>query len=535
MEFTMENTERAISEQFQASTLWTFVHSQTPLFPHTAALDVVQNISPQPGDDIKGLAKRLRKGLVAHRVKLSHTAALDAAAKLLGFKNWFSAADETKSLPRLRVQTGLMSTPQEALFSDWDATKSFLCEVCEARQATTGASIFEVKLGKAYLGISTPVTEAGETGPQVYSEPLLVVSSLVADVSWLEGAKRVIEALRRRLEETGKATVDGAAVVMLCENMTDALYSELIVMQSEHELDIGFEVARGDELECWAQMELACKSAGEDAGLDVETGAWQMGGRRLTWEFATIRPDEYIPGLRVTALNQEASAKLFRRYKQAKRRRPDAFSVRQAAKPLESLGEPAERYRVNLHHLLLEMNRNGLTWESYCEQTGEELAMEPMLPTGFLLKLIDRLQLADPNAVFAWPSRSELALAADDKMLRVLLPRVSHVRYRLVRGLDSEIKNSVKEALEELSSSLMVRQMTRAPVASERENLLPHLVYASDGEDLLGALSEHGLVAYVGVVPRLVPTDVFKDVVNSVPFAFGFSLFLDIDFEGSTA
>ena len=254
----MATAENDTAERVQALNLWTFVHSKTPLFPTSAALDVVQSLSPKPGDDLKTLAKRLRKALEPHRVKLSHTAALDAAAKLAGFKNWFEAAGKLQAQKRVMAVRFLDGILTETGFSDWSATKSLMCEVCENCHASTGANLFELKLGKKYLILSTPVTVAGEDGPRVQADPLLVISPVVADdATWFHGAEHAIEALRRRLEETGRATLDGVAVTVLCDNMTDALNSELVVLQSENEFDQGFEIARGDEFQCWAQMEFA--------------------------------------------------------------------------------------------------------------------------------------------------------------------------------------------------------------------------------------------------------------------------------------
>lgn len=532
----MATAEHEIAEQLQAANLWAFVHSKTPLFPHRAALTVVQNLSPKGGEDLKGLAKRLRKELEKYHVMLPHTVALDAAAKLTGFKDWFEAAKKLETNKRLTGVRFLDKTLTETSFTDWAALKPWMCEVCEECHATTGASLFEVKLGAKYLILARPVTVAEEAGPRVRSDPLLVVSPKEAgSANWLHGAEQALEALRRRLEETGKATLDGVAVTLLCDNMTDALNSELVVMQSEHELDLGFEVARGDEVECWAQMELASKSHGDDAQFDAASGAWRLGGRRFTFDVATIRPNEYIPGLRVKGLSEPESGKLFRRYRLLKQRVAGALPVRQVTKNFDALGAPAESYRVDLHRLLLEMDKKGLTWEGYCEQFGEEVAMKPRLPTGFLLALLEFLALKDPNVVFARPTRSELALAQDDQLLRSLLPRVNHVRYRTTTGLAGEVKDAVKEAIEELSSSMVVRQMTAGTGFFAAADVLPHLVYAEDANELLWTLKNHGLVAYVGVLPHLTPTDMMKDVPNSVPFAFGLSVYLDIDVVGVAA
>jgi hypothetical protein len=60
------------------------------------------------------------------------------------------------------------------------------------------------------------------------------------------------------------------------------------------------------------------------------------------------------------------------------------------------------------------------------------------------------------------------------------------------------------------------------------------LVYGSDGEELMAKLDELGLVVYVGVMPhfRKFPKDI-KMPSDSWPYAFGHSLYLDIDMRGT--
>jgi hypothetical protein len=64
---------------------------------------------------------------------------------------------------------------------------------------------------------------------------------------------------------------------------------------------------------------------------------------------------------------------------------------------------------------------------------------------------------------------------------------------------------------------------------------LPQLVYSDDGNNLIAALADENLVAYVGVLPYLKRIDKLDGVENSAPFAFGLSLYLDIDLAGSSS
>jgi hypothetical protein len=48
------------------------------------------------------------------------------------------------------------------------------------------------------------------------------------------------------------------------------------------------------------------------------------------------------------------------------------------------------------------MNQVGLTWEDYCEEVGEPgREMVPEQPLGFVLPLVERLGIDDPDSVFA--------------------------------------------------------------------------------------------------------------------------------------
>ena len=67
----------------------------------------------------------------------------------------------------------------------------------------------------------------------------------------------------------------------------------------------------------------------------------------------------------------------------------------------------------------------------------------------------------------------------------------------------------------------------------QTEDPVPDLVYGNDGEELMAKLDELGLVAYVGVMPHLRKIPKEADLQpGSWPYAFGHSLYLDIDVRG---
>lgn len=326
----MLTAEHEFTAQMQAASLWQFVHLKTPLFPHSAALEVIQKLSLSPGEDHKQVAKKLRKELATHGVNIQHTVALDAAARIAGHKGWFDAAKKQEPQYRLTAYTVTAATIREVPFTDWDCVKPLLRSVCEAWHRDHGTKVFEIRLSRNCLLVAAQTTLADENGPRFHSDTLLSVTPTNReDAEWLQGVQPVVEALRRSLEETGKATLDGVAVIQASQSMTDAVHSELVLMQSAHELDIGFELARGDEVECWAQLELALEGNCTNAVIDETDGTWVLNDRRFMWEVATIRPKhEYGPQLEMRNLNVEASTRLFRRYQLAINRAPDTLKVR---------------------------------------------------------------------------------------------------------------------------------------------------------------------------------------------------------------
>lgn len=527
----MLTAEHESTAQMQAATLWQFVHLKTPLFPHSAALEVIQKLGASPGEDLKQVAKRLGKELKAYGVRLPHTAALNVVARIAGHKGWFDAAKKQEASHKLTAYTVTNAIINEFPLEDWGSVKPLMLSVCQSWHRDHGTAVFEIRPSRTSLLIAAQSTLADDTGPRVHSDTLLsVVPRNREDAEWLTGVQPVIESLRRSLEETGKATLDGVAVIEHSHNMVDAVHSELVLMQSAHDLDIGFELARGDEVECWAQLELALEGNAVNADIDETDGTWLVGNRRFLWEVATIRPKhEFGPQLETINLGVAASTRLFRRYQLATNRVPGALKVRQTAKQLEFLGAPSERYRVNLHRLLRELSSKGLDWDAYCEIAGETVPMEPMLPTGFIIGLAQYLDLSDPSIVFARPPRSELALAEDERLLNVLLPRVSHVRYRVEKHLTDAAKEVVRAAIEELSASLLVRMMSGGGGFIAEKDMLPQFVYSEDGSNFLSALADENLVAYVGVLPYLKRIDKIDGIENSAPFAFGHSLYLDVD------
>ena len=534
------------SEQFQAVSLWTFVHLKTPRFTPEAALDVVRHLMPTADEDPKHLAKRLRKSLLEHGIALKHVNALDAAARLLGHADWHAA---NRAQPKTTLKLTPMADAAEELFEDWRQLAPRLCAWCDAWLRGKGGKVFEVRFGPGYVMVSIPTPKEGGPAGSMDELPLLMVNPVGDAEHWLQEAPAAFETLRRHLEESGQAVLDGVAVLQLCNRYsrevldrlpsipqpvrpTDAGNSELVLLREDDELmpGSGYEIARGDELTCWAQLHLAMKDH-KSEGITLDDGAWRIGGGRYVWQLSTIHPKDFVPGLVITTLSETDSEKLLRRYKLVQRVLSQNFKHHEVTKRLQYLSGPSDIYRVDLHKLLLALNDAGLTWEGFCQEVEMQQAMVPELPVGFAMTIIERLKPKDPNLFFALPSRAELARADDDSLLRTLLPRIDIVRYRIVRGVSDEVKQTVREAIDEFGTSIRMQALTAAGQLTDPNDPLPYLVYAGDGEELRLKLESEGLVMYAGVMPHLFPTEgVVEKLPNMWSYAFGHSLFLDVDF-----
>jgi len=97
--------------QATAAALWTFVHLKIPRFTSEIALKVVEDLQPKADEDPKALAKRLRKALSSVGVSLKHTAALDAASRILGHSSWH-VCNREPAVPKLKL-TMVVKAPEE--------------------------------------------------------------------------------------------------------------------------------------------------------------------------------------------------------------------------------------------------------------------------------------------------------------------------------------------------------------------------------------------------------------------------------------
>ena len=355
--------------------------------------------------------------------------------------------------------------------------------------------------------------------------------------SWVaaRGAARPWRSSGATWKRPAKRCFDGYAVLDLCARshsrpgevmgvtVLDTPNSELVLLREDDEDDprSGHEIARGDEVTCWHQLELSMRNDTTDVMPELEitvpaegVGCWLVNGRRYVWVRETLKPKEYVPGRIEHFIGLGDCERLFRRYQLAKRIHGKSFKYHEQTKRLEYRGSPPEDYRVNLHFMLHRLNAAGLTWEAYCEKFGAEpLPAQDRLPVGFVFQFLQNLKVEDPNKVFAIPNLAEMARVDDDSLLRTLMPRVESVRYGRPRDLEKDLEEKLREAGGQLRQRAAHAEVCRRG-GLQMESELPYLVYASDAAELCAAVDELGLVMYAAVMPHLLST---KGLVPDVP------------------
>lgn len=535
--------------QATAAALWTFVHLKVPRFTSETALKVVEGLQPQPDEDPKVLAKRLRKALNDAGVVLKHTAALDAASRILGRSSWH-ALDREAATPKLKLT--VVAQAAEEPFSSWHELAPRLAEWLEAWHQVKPTKVFEVRFGSDYILVCVPEPKTGSLANETDMVPALSITPIGDTKGWLAEAPAAFEMVRRRLEETDKAILVGVATLQVCGRngptilarlpaipqpvtADDACNSELVLLREDNELmpGDGFEIARGDEMTCWAQLELAVKDEAKGHPLEIcleEEGAWRVGKGRYVWQLNTLHPEDYVPGQVHSVLTEAESEKLLRRYRLAKRILGGKVKHHHVTKQLKYLSGPDDTYPVDLHRVFHALNDAGHDWDSFCAETGIQQDKVPEVKVGFVMTLAEHLKLKDPNILFASPPRAKLAKAVDDALIRSLMPRVDFVRYRTPPDLTSDQVEGIRDAIEDFSASSRIQKLQQLGQFTNPDDPLPHLCYASDGEELRLKLEALGLEMYVGLMPHLISTEgVIEKLPNMWSFAFGHAIYLDID------
>mgnify|MGYP000131895485 FL=1 len=203
--FSRANT--ALSRDLQATALWTFVHLKVPRFTNEVAREVVQGLEIDPDEDLKHLAKRLRRALHERGVAIKHSAALLAAARLQGERSWYTAADAPT--PTLRLVPLSAAAGEEV--ASWQELAPRLCASCDAYLAQEPVRHIHLRFGPRHVLVSA-LAPSERTPGSTEPMPLLAVNPTNEDEHWLQEAPAAFERVRRHLEERGVAVLDGVAV-----------------------------------------------------------------------------------------------------------------------------------------------------------------------------------------------------------------------------------------------------------------------------------------------------------------------------------
>lgn len=551
-----------VTDEVRAGALRTFIQAQAPRFTFDEALEVTRALHVDPHEDHKTLAKRLRKALQARGIALKHVNSLHAAAQLAGQTSWHTASEPEAPRLRFYVFEGdyQMRRSEFASWSELAVALRVWADRLQARGQMPLGVLTMAFTGRS-LQFSVPVPKEADSAdgpPRNEMWPLGGVTPIADDdLDWLVDAPAALEKLRRHLEESGKAVLDGYATLYLCANSparpmgldpvtaSDVVNTELVLLREDDEDDphSAYEIARGDELTCWHQLELSQREDGTNRAPDridltvpkEGVGAWFVNGARYVWALETLKPNDFVPGRVHSQLGIADCERLLRRYKLAKRIHSGGFRHHDMTKRVDYLSGPPETWRVDLHRVLHILTKAELTWESYIEKFGAQpVAMQTALPVGFVMQMLEDLNVEDPNRVFAWPTLAEMELVTDDRLLCSLLPRIDAVRYAKPKDLDAETAEAVAKAVDEFASGLHLHKMVSAgamPMANE----LPYLVYASDAQELRMAAEACGLLMYLAVSPHLTSTKGrIPEVpgIKSWPWAVGHALIVRFERKG---
>ncbi|KVC75216.1 hypothetical protein WI74_17695 [Burkholderia ubonensis] len=546
--------QRNTSSESPVTAFWKYIQAQAPHFTLSAALNLVAGLQPLPADP-KVLAKKVRESLSRVGINLKHMSALQAASRLQGANSWYTLEDEMPK--RLRFFTFDIGHGEERTYASWNELAGDLRDWADRVQSQGHLPLGVLQMGftdhTVELRVPKPADDPNQM-PQVW--PLATISYIGEREGWLADSPVAFEKLRRHLEESHKGVLDGYAAFNLCAQeeerpahhrnfgLADLANTELVLMREDDEdFPINtYEIARGNELTCWHQLELSLRKDGSSeipvVNITVPTegvGAWIANGIRYTWTLETLCPHEFVPGLTQCQIGIDACERLHRRYLLAKRAQGATFKFHEQTESLTLLSQPPEEYRVSLHRVLHILNKAGLTWESYCEQYGiEDVAMQEKLPVGFVFGMLKNLKVEDVNGIFAKPNLSEMALAEDSGLLCALLPRLYAVRYARPADLANDIAEQLREAVDNFSSGLQMQKWSSSQKLSENE--LPYLLYANEPADLLAIANDIGLKTYAAVIPHLFSTKgVLPESSNVWPWAYGNALYLRFEHAGDAA
>ncbi|MDY0748740.1 hypothetical protein SNE35_29850 [Paucibacter sp. R3-3] len=387
-------------------------------------------------------------------------------------------------------------------------------------------SIYQMGFTPTSLTMGTPqmtaVDEAGRPVPELQLQ-------WPEDKPQLAQAIAGVEMMRRRYEETGRALIDGLAAAQFCLNNPhsdahphDPANSELVIVETTPGPNFGEEVARGDEVKCWAELEFLYPAA-QAPTITVDDAAWVVNGSRFEWRLSTVRMEGLTPSIVTRPLTATECAKLFRRHRNAVNSRR-YFGTEDRVKPLPSVAAATQIVVLDLDQFrrYTSMERAGA------------LVRHERVTVDVLVKLSQVLKLQDPSVLVRKPKRSELTLLRDDELMRTFISRVHDVVCEIPRRLSDDLAAQVNEIVDSMLLGLKGDVvLANGKVHNAFPRTPPYLVYANSGREALNQLQKLGLVVYAGVfttVNAFLPPGVAeRDINNTSTLRVEQVLFLDID------
>lgn len=514
-----------VSPEAQAATLWTFIHAKARRFTSAEALEVVAALGDITQLALKDLARRLQPVLAERRVTLKYTNALKVAAQMLGHDSYHasSVAAEQPALLQLVSAMKWLNRP----VPDWKEGIEHFCSFAEGDlEAGSLSSIYHIGFTPTAVSMDTPLT----TTHDEHGRPMPMLQlHWPEDRPQLAAAIAGIETMRRRYEETGRAVIDGLAAAQFCLNTPhpnahphDPANSELVIVETTPGPSFGDEVARGDEVKCWAELEFLYP-AERSPVITLDEATWVINGSRFEWRLSTVRMEGVMPSIVTRLLTASECAKLLRRYRNAVNNQR-YFGNEDRVKALPSVAAATQHVELDLQQL--------------SRYTSNELASalvrQKRVSVDMLVKLAQVLKLQDPSVLVRKPKRSELTLLRDDELLRTFISRVHDVVCEIPRRLSDDIAIDVNEAVDSMLVGLKDDVvLANGEVLHAFPRTPPYMVYANRGKDALSQLQKLGLVVYAGVfttVKAFRPRGVAERNINSSSsLKVEQVLFLDID------
>ena len=521
----------------RALELLQFLGSRAPGFTLDQASEVIFATGIVPTDTVKSVSPRLRRELVRAGISIKHTHANEVSSRLLHGTSWHIAH---RAMPGFLCVAAFLDDGQPTT-CDWhDVAPQLIAAVNTWTERRSAPDFLHVRLSPTQFVIEAHMPDStgncGRLWPVASVRPI----DETANEDWFQGLPHAVERLRRALEVNGGTLLDGVAAIsvvnrssptLLCMplpiSVANAADSELVLLRStaEQGIEFGYPIARGDELACWAELALLRKEiyAGAAFSLDEESGAWISGDTALTWEVHTLVRADSTPGLVRTGLSYGESKRLLKRFVKFGEGIGAALGPR-PVKPFSALGDIPTTVRLDAVAVASALKAIGITWSSFIREI-EELTLEirDEIPFSIMLSLIDRLLPEDPNRWLARPRRKHLVTFGDANLLRALIARVDQVRCRIACELSDDIRAVVKDAVDDMSASIALRQRM-LPV----EPPLPDLVYEDDAAELALKLDALGLLAYAGTQPCFLKMP-DSSAEGVLPYALGLSLYVEID------